>query len=164
MSSPQLNNEKKIKRKQFTPDEDYIIIEKVRQFGYRWPIIAKFLDGRNSRQVRDRYTNYLNPGINKKQWTEKEDNTLKHLVLKYGCKWKTISLIMGERSEVNVRNRYRLLMRHKALLINHEIRSSKIKNDDEKESEKKEDSNSEDNSFDTDICFDFNEFFTVDFF
>ncbi len=45
----------KSKRSKFTPEEDQIIIECLREFGKRWQEIAKRLEGRTPIMIRNRY-------------------------------------------------------------------------------------------------------------
>jgi transcriptional activator Myb len=42
----------------------------------KWSKIAAELPGRIGKQCRERWHNHLNPGINKKPWTEEEDRRI----------------------------------------------------------------------------------------
>ena len=43
----------------WTSDEDSTILKYLKKFGRNWSLIAKKLEGRNGKQVRERYINYL---------------------------------------------------------------------------------------------------------
>ena len=59
---------------QWSPAEDVLLIEKVKEFGTQnWVIIARFLKGRLGRQCRERWHNVLNPDIVRREWTREED-------------------------------------------------------------------------------------------
>ena len=50
---------KKVVPKNWTKEEDQIIIEKYKQYGPRWTIIAKFLDSRSGNNVKNRWYKYI---------------------------------------------------------------------------------------------------------
>jgi myb proto-oncogene protein len=53
----------------------------------KWTDIAKELDnGRNGKQCRDRWTNYLRPGIKKGGWTRDEEELIKDMHRTFGPK------------------------------------------------------------------------------
>ena len=43
---------------------------------FKWSEIAKRLPGRVGKQCRERWTNHLDPKINKGAWSKEEDNIL----------------------------------------------------------------------------------------
>lgn len=43
----------------WSPEEDEKIMKAFKKFGRNWALIAKSLEGRNAKQVRERYINYL---------------------------------------------------------------------------------------------------------
>ena len=47
---------------------------------------------RTWKQLRDKYTNYLRPDINKDDWSIEEDQKILKLISEHGTKWKTIQL------------------------------------------------------------------------
>ena len=73
----------------------------------RWAELATKLPGRTGKQIRDRWTNYLNPKIDRKPFTREEDEQLWHGQKVYGNKWVEISESVFEykRSENQVKNR-----------------------------------------------------------
>lgn len=71
----------------FSAKEDEMLLQIVEKFGAKnWKLIGKLMPGRNSKQCRDRYTNYLAPEINHSEWNEEEDKLLYEKYLKYGPK------------------------------------------------------------------------------
>lgn len=61
---------------------------------------------RTPKQVRARWFNYIDPSVNKKEWTGEEDKILLAKVLECGKKWASIAYSMGDRNENQVKNRY----------------------------------------------------------
>ena len=99
-------------RHKFTEKEDKEIIDYVKQFGVNnWVIISHLMKNRSSRQLRERYCNYLSPDLKKSEWSQEEDEKLCDLVKKIGKSWRKISQQFDGRTEVNLKNRYRLLER-----------------------------------------------------
>lgn len=99
-------------KKRFTPDEDKIIISLVKpNYENDWARISKSLDKRTARQCRDRWCNYLDPSLNRKEWLPEEDDKLMKLFEQKGPQWKFFSIILNGRSINDVRNRYFKLVR-----------------------------------------------------
>lgn len=101
--------EKKIKplRKRFTPEEDQTLTMLVRQMGTkRWNNIARFMPGRTGRQCRDRYHNYLIPGVFKGQWTREEDDLLLFKYKELGPRWTKMSTFFQKRNANSLKNRW----------------------------------------------------------
>ena len=97
----------KVPRKMFTPQEDALIVVMVEKFGQKsWQLIAQSLTNRTPRQVRERFRNYLSPGLKNGPWSRKEDELLKKLYSEYGPKWSKISSFFESRSDVNIKNRW----------------------------------------------------------
>ena len=54
---------------------------------YKWPEVAAQLGtGRTGKQCRERWRNYLRPGIQKGRWTEEEEQTLQDMYATFGPK------------------------------------------------------------------------------
>ncbi|OHT12435.1 hypothetical protein TRFO_17703 [Tritrichomonas foetus] len=77
ITSVQKCGKQKIKNK-FTPEEDEKLKQLVSMYGTNsWPIIASLMGGRNHRQCRERWKNYVNPDLrNSEPWTYEEDYLL----------------------------------------------------------------------------------------
>ena len=106
-----IKEEKKTVRVKFTHEEDQKLIELVKQFGDKsWKKIASIMKTRTTRQCRERYINYLNPSLLNGPWTEDEDKLLVEKVKEMGPKWAQIVKCFKARSDVNIKNRYAMLV------------------------------------------------------
>lgn len=91
----------------FTKEEDMKIRSLVLANGFNWQLISSFLPGHTSRQIRDRYSNYLMPTIsNRHSWTLEEDITLAEKFKEFGPKWTRISHFFVGRSPNSIKNRW----------------------------------------------------------
>lgn len=95
----------------FTPTEDQKLLELVGKYGEDWEIICTFMPGRNTRQVRERWTNYVSPTINRDPFTEEEDALLLDKVAEYGFKWVMLTQFFNKRTDSALKNRYQLIER-----------------------------------------------------
>lgn len=101
-------------RSQFSPEEDHLLMNLVAKYGLdKWEDISNDMKNRNVRQCKDRWMNYLSPSVKKSPWTPEEDDLLEKLYLKYGPKWVKIAQLIEGRTDINLKNRYLLLQRHK---------------------------------------------------
>lgn len=99
----------KTNRQMFSPQEDQHLCLLVSLCGQHWKLIAQEMNGRTTRQCRERYQNYLAPGLRCDPWTEDEDHLLEKLVSEHGFKWAALSKFFDHRSDVNVKNRWAAL-------------------------------------------------------
>ena len=105
-------NKRTHKRNTFTPEEDACLRYLVAMYGESsWAIVTSFMPNRNVRQCRERWFNYLSPAVNNKEWSEAEDKFLLQKVDELGSKWKDISRFFNGRTDINIKSRYRVLMR-----------------------------------------------------
>ena len=104
-------------RSSFTSDEDEKLRALVKIYGERnWSEVAAHIPGRTTRQCRERYRHYLSPNIINGEWTEAEDQLLKEKYQEFGPKWVSISKFFGTRTDINVKNRWIVLMRRNATI------------------------------------------------
>lgn len=128
----------------FKKEEDERIIQLVKIFGTNnWPVVAQFMNGRSSKQCRDRYSNYLMPGFFQGEWTENEDELLIKLYKEIGPKWSQMKKSFPNRSANNIKNRWYYFL-HKKVGINKEKNLQNVKKDDFKI----DNANSSKNNFD----------------
>ncbi|OHT14303.1 Myb-like DNA-binding domain containing protein [Tritrichomonas foetus] len=112
-----VNGEKKfnlrsLPKKKFTLEEDKRLIKIVKRYGeYDWELICENMPGRNPRQCKERYLNYLSPKVNNNPWTEEEDKLLLKKRNDIGPKWVRISKFFKGRSDTQIKNRYMILQR-----------------------------------------------------
>jgi hypothetical protein len=58
----------------WTTREDELLTQMVQTYGTkRWSLVASSFKGRTGKQCRERWTNQLNPLINKRPWSTEED-------------------------------------------------------------------------------------------
>lgn len=69
-----------------------------------WSFISDFIEGRNSKQCRDRYSNYLIPVFFNCEWSKEEDELLKKLYRIFRPKWYKIQKSFQFRSQNSIKN------------------------------------------------------------
>ncbi|NXA69390.1 SNPC4 protein, partial [Mohoua ochrocephala] len=102
---------KDLKRKEWTRDEDQMLLELVQEMrvGSHIPYkkIAYYMEGRDSAQLIYRWTKSVDPSLKKGPWTPEEDAMLMAAVKKYGEKdWYKIRTEVPGRSDAQCRDRY----------------------------------------------------------
>ncbi len=97
----------KPRNKKFTPQEDEKLKELVRLYGEgAWSKIAEKMEGRNRKQVRDRYNNFLKPAPSSHDFSPEEDTLILKLVAASGKKWGLIARQLKCRTPQQVKGRY----------------------------------------------------------
>ena len=97
----------KAQRRKFTPEEDQQLRMLVEENGaHKWDYIAASMPGRTGRQCRDRYQNYLCPGISRDEWTQEEERLLLEKHAEYGPQWAKISKFFQGRTGTALKNRW----------------------------------------------------------
>ncbi|MDR0661874.1 MAG: hypothetical protein LBF76_00590 [Holosporales bacterium] len=104
-----------MRHQKFTPEEDGRIIQaKKDNPNANWREIGEIAHiGRDPNRIRERWGNYLIPGLYQRPWTAEEDQALRDAYSRVGPKWTAISPFFPGRSGVNVKNRWRLLERNR---------------------------------------------------
>ncbi|NXM91410.1 SNPC4 protein, partial [Oenanthe oenanthe] len=107
---------KDLKRKEWTKDEDQMLLELVQEMrvGSHIPYkkIAYYMEGRDSAQLIYRWTKSVDPTLKKGAWTPEEDAMLMAAVEKYGEKdWYKIRREVPGRSDAQCRERYLKVLR-----------------------------------------------------
>jgi hypothetical protein len=104
-----------ITRSKFTAEEDAQIVLLVQQYGTdNWVKLAGLLGtNRTKRQVRERWQSYLDPQLDR-GYTEAEDTQLEKLFAELGPQWARIAAVIGNKSAISARNRYRTVQTLKA--------------------------------------------------
>ncbi|OHT14531.1 hypothetical protein TRFO_15051 [Tritrichomonas foetus] len=99
-------------RQKFTPEEDNLLYELVKQYGTsNWKAVMRHMKGRSARQCRERFKYYLEPTLNKNEWTESEDRILMVKHAELGPKWSQITQYLKSRTPIDLKNRFHLLQR-----------------------------------------------------
>lgn len=110
----------------FTPDEDVLLLNAVKSLGVGdWHVIASRIPGRNPRQCRERWNNYVNPSLISSPWTTKEDEFLLEKYQELGPHWHTIASYFTSRSTNSIKNRFIILQRRQKRKGNHKTKDRK---------------------------------------
>jgi hypothetical protein len=99
-------------RRKFSLEEDQLLRSLVEKHGARdWFTIASFMTGRSVRQCKERWENYLSQAVDGPQWTAEEDLRLQRTVCERGHKWKALEIHFPGRTDIQLKNRYNVILR-----------------------------------------------------
>jgi hypothetical protein len=94
-------------KKTWTSKEDLELCRVVDLIGTKnWAEVANYIDGKTGSSCMHRYTKILNPGISRGKWEAKEDAQLVLAVKLMGNNWVAASKIIGQRTDIQCRERY----------------------------------------------------------
>jgi hypothetical protein len=100
-----------VTRVRWLESDDKQLIQLVSELGHNWPLIAARMEGRTSKQVKERWTNQLDPSISTEPWTAEDDLHLVELIRELGHSWCEIARRMKGRTESMVKNRFHANLR-----------------------------------------------------
>lgn len=99
-------------RMPFTSQEDELLSKLVKTYGTNnWQSISAQIPGRNARQCRDRWLNYLSPDVVNGPWTAEEEELLVEKYKEFGPSWKQIATFFPTRTDINIKSRWNLIKR-----------------------------------------------------
>jgi hypothetical protein len=101
------------KKRLFNSSEDILLMQLQKCFANDWQKISTLMVGRTSRQCRERYCTYLNPDVNRTEWTASEDEQLVKLVKLHGTNWTYLTTFFCGRTSNSIKNRYYVHIVHR---------------------------------------------------
>jgi hypothetical protein len=105
-----------IHKVKWTDNEDKRLLAHIEQYGTsNWSAVAAGMYGRTGKQCRERWTNCLDPSLNRDAWTPQEDAVLLHQQSARGNCWSKIAEFLPHRSANALKNRWCWLARHNAV-------------------------------------------------
>ncbi|XP_029128765.1 transcription factor MYB48 [Cajanus cajan] len=115
--------QQEVRKGPWTEQEDFKLVSFVGLFGdRRWDFIAKVSGlkvagdslNRTGKSCRLRWVNYLHPGLKRGKMTPQEERLVLDLHSKWGNRWSRIARKLPGRTDNEIKNYWRTLMRKKA--------------------------------------------------
>lgn len=94
----------------WTNVEDQILRAAVSKYGLtQWARVASLLPKKTAKQAKARWNEYLNPTINRTEWSQQDDEKLLNLAKLLPNQWRSIASVMG-RTSTHCLERYQKLL------------------------------------------------------
>jgi hypothetical protein len=108
-------------KSRFSHEEDQFIQNLVEEIGKKWNKIAKKMNNRTGRQIRERYINYLDPSIIQGKFSFEEDEKLMTFLSSNNqISWKEIEIDFPGRTQIHLKNRSKFLLANSQTFQNSE--------------------------------------------
>ncbi|KAL2838168.1 hypothetical protein BJY01DRAFT_251073 [Aspergillus pseudoustus] len=102
----------KINKGPWSQEENKRLHEAVAKYSTVWTEVAQIVGTRQPDQCAKRWQHFLDPGLNRSEWTPEEDDILVAEVEKRGRNWKQIvDEVLHRRSANDAKNRFTILQR-----------------------------------------------------
>ncbi|KAJ3717755.1 hypothetical protein C8R42DRAFT_610869 [Lentinula raphanica] len=96
----------------WSAEEDAKLLNAVEKYGTKWSLVATMVHTRNSDQCAKRWTDTLDPTIDRSGWTSEQDRMLLDAVNEHGTCWKKIvKTYFPGKTGLSAKNRYTSLTR-----------------------------------------------------
>ncbi|KAF5342059.1 hypothetical protein D9611_002071 [Ephemerocybe angulata] len=96
----------------WSPEEDERLVKGIERYGTRWSLVASIVQTRNSDQCAKRWTDTLNPAIDRTTWSPESDDLLLRAVEEHGKVWtKIVKTYFPGRTGLSAKNRYNSITR-----------------------------------------------------
>lgn len=96
----------------WAPDEDEKLVKGIERYGTRWSLVASVVQTRNSDQCAKRWTDTLNPAIDRTTWSSEADKLLLRAVAEHGKVWtKIVKTYFPGRTGLSAKNRFNSINR-----------------------------------------------------
>ncbi|KAJ3796605.1 Homeodomain-like protein, partial [Lentinula aff. detonsa] len=90
----------------WAPEEDEKLVQAIEKYGTRWSLVSAFVQTRNSDQCAKRWTDTLNPMIDRTRWSPEADTLLLDAVKEHGKLWtKIVRIYFPGRTGLAAKNR-----------------------------------------------------------
>ncbi|KAJ4490568.1 hypothetical protein J3R30DRAFT_3694243 [Lentinula aciculospora] len=96
----------------WAPEEDEKLVQAIEKYGTRWSLVSAYVQTRNSDQCAKRWTDTLNPIIDRTQWSAEADALLLSAVQEHGKFWtRIVRMYFPGRTGLAAKNRYNSITR-----------------------------------------------------
>ncbi|KAF5374027.1 hypothetical protein D9757_010048 [Collybiopsis confluens] len=96
----------------WAPEEDERLVQAIEKYGTRWSLVSAHVQTRNSDQCAKRWTDTLNPMIDRTRWSAEADALLIKSVQEHGKLWtKIVRIYFPGRTGLAAKNRYNSITR-----------------------------------------------------
>ncbi|CAM9650916.1 unnamed protein product [Chrysoparadoxa australica] len=100
----------------WTVEEDSQLIALVDGGFKNWGQLASRMEGRTSKQCRERWRHHLDPSINRGEWSAEEDKMVYEIHMKVGNRWSQIAQLLPGRTENAIKHRFKALERQRVVV------------------------------------------------